>query len=238
MVLCICWAIKRKEIVMKKKAFTLIELIIVIGIITILAGIISPSLHSILWRAKVTSMGISLSVLDSSLLSYYLEYRQYPGQADPTLMDTTKYGSGATVLVHGLFTDSTKDPDFPRDMWLEYGKTEIYDEQDDPAWGDREIIVDSLQSMAILYYPSRLGAKDFDQYVVDDNTTFWDGNWTDEDGAPKDFKDYISDYRFGPTLPVPKNSGRYILICAGEDGIYGTKDDITNFTAPAIRSIK
>lgn len=65
-------------------AFTLVELLVVIGIIAILAGIIGVSVGSAIKaakRAKSTSMAVQLQ---TSMQSYYTEYSVYPAVTTAT----------------------------------------------------------------------------------------------------------------------------------------------------------
>jgi prepilin-type N-terminal cleavage/methylation domain-containing protein len=69
-------------------AFTLVELLVVIGIIAILAGIIGVSVGSAIKaakRAKSTSMAVQLQ---TSIQSYYTEYSVYPVPAGAATGDT------------------------------------------------------------------------------------------------------------------------------------------------------
>jgi type II secretory pathway pseudopilin PulG len=54
--------------------------------------------------------------------------------------------------------------------------------------------------------------------------------WNPLSGTVSTFYDYITDWRASTTdFAVPHKPDSYLLISAGNDGLYGTDDDITNF---------
>jgi type IV pilus assembly protein PilE len=71
---------QQKENVMhhaKNKGFTLVELMIVIAIIGILAGIAIPGYTSYVARGKIVEAGIGLSAFRTSMEQYYQDQRTY-----------------------------------------------------------------------------------------------------------------------------------------------------------------
>ncbi|MBI9017390.1 MAG: prepilin-type N-terminal cleavage/methylation domain-containing protein [Phycisphaerae bacterium] len=93
---------------------------------------------------------------------------------------------------------------------------------------------------AILYFKARKsGALSGQIYNIDDNVVFAGSTFDSLKGKgfnfsadDRDFYEFILDGKTGvlgqPTAR-PYNKDTYILIAAGTDGIYGTKDDICNF---------
>ncbi|MCA9444785.1 MAG: prepilin-type N-terminal cleavage/methylation domain-containing protein, partial [Candidatus Omnitrophica bacterium] len=61
-----------------KRAFTLIELLIVIAIILILVAIALPNFADALLRSKVTKVMADHRALKTALESYQTDYRDYP----------------------------------------------------------------------------------------------------------------------------------------------------------------
>jgi type IV pilus assembly protein PilA len=66
------------NILKSKKGFTLIELMIVIGIIGILAGIVMPKINGMQQKAKNTAIASLASSIRTSLEIYYAENSGYP----------------------------------------------------------------------------------------------------------------------------------------------------------------
>ena len=67
----------------KKKAFTLIELLTVIGIIGVLATIAVPKYIDLLEKANLAATLGNLSAIRSALSVYYATYLEYPRSIDP-----------------------------------------------------------------------------------------------------------------------------------------------------------
>lgn len=62
-----------------RRAFTLVELLVVIGIITILIGILIPVVGKVRTAARNASTASFISQLSSAIDAYYQDYRSYPG---------------------------------------------------------------------------------------------------------------------------------------------------------------
>jgi len=74
------------------KAFTLIELLIVVAIIAILAAIAVPNFLEAQTRAKVARVGSDMRSVATGLESYVVDHNKYPPDAtDAGLLGTTRY---------------------------------------------------------------------------------------------------------------------------------------------------
>jgi prepilin-type N-terminal cleavage/methylation domain-containing protein len=60
------------------RAFTLIELLTVIAIIALLAGLLFPAIKSAMLKAEVTKAQVQISNLQTAIKSYYTEYGRWP----------------------------------------------------------------------------------------------------------------------------------------------------------------
>src|SRR5213082_2290049 len=78
----------------RKAAFTLAELLLVIVIIVILAGLTFPAFQSVLERAKKVQAKNDLTQIVTAVNAFYTEYGRYPTTVKSG--DAT-YGSGATA---------------------------------------------------------------------------------------------------------------------------------------------
>ena len=62
---------------MKKQKFTLIDLLVVIAIIAILAGMLLPALNKARQKGHVASCQANLKQLGNGLVQYSMEYNDY-----------------------------------------------------------------------------------------------------------------------------------------------------------------
>lgn len=75
----------------KRSGFTLIEIILVVVIIGILAGIAIPSINGKADRAKISAGRANISTLDTAISEYQMMNGEYPSSLDD-LLDDTKGG--------------------------------------------------------------------------------------------------------------------------------------------------
>ncbi len=272
-------------------AFSLVELLVVIGIIVLLASIALPTLTAVKEHAKATATAAILNSLDSALETYRAESklgREYP----PSFWDMsngTPYNSspdnkvafGAQTLLWGLagadllgtpgwpdlttglprmgngtsggedqlyYIDPNGDPFYPRyGPFFDISKMKIRRPADigitvgssvggTPGDSSSPVLVDYFD-MPILYYNRDASHRDVQMYKPSDNIGFLDAS-RDTIHADLAFYKYIVDKRaYDPDnpsaslspIPVPHNRDTYLLISAGPDRKYGTRDDVTNF---------
>jgi type II secretion system protein G len=104
---------------MKKKAFTLVELILVITILGILAALVMPTFQGNIATAKESAAKSDLMAFRTQIELYKLQHNQYPpGYANGagTSVDTMALQLIGTTTVTGLASPST----IPTDPFL-YG---------------------------------------------------------------------------------------------------------------------
>ncbi len=88
----------------RKAAFTLAELLLVIVIIVILAGLIFPVFQGVLERAKKLQAKNDLTQIVTAVNAFYTEYGRYPTSA--TTDATATYGPGGSTTENGgLFNE-------------------------------------------------------------------------------------------------------------------------------------
>ncbi len=78
----------------RQQAFSLIELLIVVTIIMILAGLLLPALRGVRERAKAVACLANLKDIGSALLLYEQEYSEFPGRAPTNTKELYGYGVG------------------------------------------------------------------------------------------------------------------------------------------------
>jgi prepilin-type N-terminal cleavage/methylation domain-containing protein len=76
------------------EAFTLLELLVVVAVIAVLAGLLFPAVQSVLERAKKVQAKNDLTQIVTAVNAFYTEYGRYPTTV--TSGDAT-YGPGATA---------------------------------------------------------------------------------------------------------------------------------------------
>jgi prepilin-type N-terminal cleavage/methylation domain-containing protein len=75
------------------EAFTLLELLVVIAVIAVLAGLLFPSVQSVLERAKKVQATNDLTQIVTAVNAFYTEYGRYPTTVTG---GDANYGPGAT----------------------------------------------------------------------------------------------------------------------------------------------
>ena len=64
---------------MKKRGFTILELLIVVIIISILSAVAIPSLEGMVWRARLAEVYATFSSIARAKEAYFTEYNTYEG---------------------------------------------------------------------------------------------------------------------------------------------------------------
>jgi prepilin-type N-terminal cleavage/methylation domain-containing protein len=78
----------------RARAFTLLELMVVIAIIVVLAGLLFPAVQSVLERAKKVQAKNDVTQIVIAVNAFYTEYGKYP--LSPTTPNDTSYGTSTT----------------------------------------------------------------------------------------------------------------------------------------------
>jgi len=74
----------------RKEAFTLVELLITIGIIVIIAGVAVPQVAGYINRSKSARAKMDLSTISTAVKCFYTDWGEYPATLDDLLgMDST-----------------------------------------------------------------------------------------------------------------------------------------------------
>ena len=93
-----------KLVLKKAHGFTLMELMIVIAILAILAGIVAPRMLSQLDQANVTAAKAQINSFKTAITSYKIKYKKYPSSLDELINNSGSIN----------FLDATT---VPKDPW-------------------------------------------------------------------------------------------------------------------------
>ena len=204
------WIEQRRRPSPVPRGFTLVELLVVIVIITLLMGILVPTVQSVLRTMQQTEAKARLESLSRSVdLWYKVNNNHYPGQVNPAVLDNNQM-TGSELLARALFTKTKDDGSevFPAStQYADFSGGGLFDYELGGTTHEN-VLSDGLPTpMPILYYPSRLGegnfkASDNDELVTDDTK--------------------------GGSFGNVSGGGPYLLLSAGADRLYYTADDITS----------
>ena len=218
--------------------FTLVELLVVIGIIVLLVGIMAPAVMTAGRLIQALKSHRRIAELSQGALGFQKDKGYFPGQRGFAKDADGNDYTGSQQLAYELFgPDLTKPNTYYASCMLHTNnsKSDLFDPFLVSDKYAQKALPDSISDrygvkpMAILYFPARRGAAAKDQYVQNDNTpylvssTLGDGSFDAWLGGS--FTTYIKDTRLG----VPYNQNRFIMIAAGMDRKYGTDDDKKNF---------
>ncbi len=122
----------------KNKAFTLIELLIVIAIILILIAIALPNFLEAQIRARVTKATGELRSIGIALEVYYLDWGYYPGESESTWSEQSENEKGLRRLTtpNSYITSIPEDP-FPDKLNAGYDVGELRYYYGGGCWTDQ-----------------------------------------------------------------------------------------------------
>ena len=218
------------------KAFTIVELLVVVAIIALLVGIMVPAVQKAFKAAKDGVVKTQFHNIDVGLTLFKQEAGDYPPSSGGGK-------HGAQLLCDFLVGEDLRgyDPtgnygsaDPRRGPYIKLETGSFF------PWNGTYVLK-CQWGTPILYYVAASGATlttPIDQiYDATDNDGFITAytNHTVIDpladpgtGAYEDFYEYITNPQISGE-PLPYNTDTFILVSAGEDGIYGNDDDIVNF---------
>ena len=102
----------------KNKAFTLIELLIVVGVIGILTGVVITVINPkrLQGKARDAVRIKDLSIIKGALEQYYSEHNEYPPESSVVFGNPLTDATGNTIYLKSL----PHDPKYPDSSWNDY----------------------------------------------------------------------------------------------------------------------
>jgi prepilin-type N-terminal cleavage/methylation domain-containing protein len=281
----------------KKSAFTLVELLAVLGIIAILVALLIPALTMVRKMAKETQQKAQITTIEMGLTAFRNDYGDYPpSHGYDSSGNPDYYYCGAQTLAEALvgwdlmgfhpksawkadgkdkdggdtaYTGATGTPDeieanlkARKGPYLELATADAFKLGDlftntssfkpynfviCDVFGVKSVTIGKKTVKAgapILYYKANTSSKTIDSTESDPKKKIY--NYMDNIYFVRDVKEgvnplasgtsgsffyeYIGDPKVSTTtIKWPSRPDSYLLISAGSDGLYGTRDDICNF---------
>lgn len=231
--------------------FTLVEMLVVIGMIAVLAAIIVPAVGTAMRHARRTRMAADLQTIASALEVYKQDNGDYPrvnsGPPNPVtgaqVLCRALYGPGnAAQDGHDGFGFAVRQGGQVFGPYLRVGQFKIGDPNapDSATPNPLEMCLLDGNNKPILYYPARPGPVIL-AGTINGASTFISGgsqsvfNFTDNYLAPP--KDYVSNSQFMAVMgdldldgkimasETAASTGPFVLWTAGPDGKFGPPDD-------------
>lgn len=140
---------------LRQAGFTLVEVIVVLAVILLLAGIAVPMVDSYIKDAQRARAKSEVKVLGAAIMSFYKDLGVYPGRNSSGTDNTLRVlGSGAALPASNPFTNSTT-----WNSWLlnaSYGDT-----------FDNHLIENTPQGAAAQAYPTTGERRWYGPYLAD-----------------------------------------------------------------------
>jgi len=227
------------------RAFTLVELLVVMLIIGLLAAILTPTIASILQQGYLAKSTARADSLSQGADQYRHDTGDYPGQAKPDeFLTGSDYDyTGSQVLaahLFGLYDEEDSNPyavfddgvipeDNPeKGLYAPLGEDilqTVYDVSDTPVY---LTIVDCFpKAHPVAYYMSH-PVPGVEQYQLDQNAAYTG----DQQSTQDRFELMITDPRFADDYfedPPAIRDGMFLLISPGADGDWFGEDDVRNW---------
>ena len=240
-----------------RKAFTIVELLVVVAIIALLVDIMVPAVQHALDVAKNTvvktqlhdiSVGLEMFMHESEAGNGYYPESYSPDKSGAQLLSDAMMGRD----LRGYDPEGMDDPFQARRRLGPYIKRETVEfrEYGGPSTTDAlDYVMECKWGSAILYYRADPGASTTDsvlefydpvdnaQFVIDYTGRGIDGtrpnSLVDPDYNYQSFWSYVLPGRYEDGMDnwnaLPYNYDSFLLITAGKDRIYGNEDDVNNF---------
>lgn len=95
----------------RERGLTLVELMVVIVLIGLLAGVVTTAVFPVLFKGKATVAANQIKVFDEAIRFYYLQHSRYPDTLEELIQPDPE---------HGYENGYLETDELPLDPWNEY----------------------------------------------------------------------------------------------------------------------
>lgn len=243
--------------IFRPAGFTLLEMLVVIGIIVVLIGILYPIINRALRGGEVSRLRMDLQTISLALEQYKSDHGDYPRDIDAGLTAAPQSNyRGAILLTKAMIAladeadDGAPGPGFRRRaqgrVFGPYLKPESFrianpdGSSIDPSSAayDYAVMMDPYER-PILYFPGRASIPDLTQAEMFVNDGPGAGGKPLYDQLDNEIlplaamREMLGDRETVDGAigagETAAHTGPFLLWSAGPDGEFGTEDDVTNF---------
>jgi len=221
-----------------RNAFTLVELLVVVGIIAVLAALLTPAVMRARSTARNAAIKVEIDMLHMALMNYKNEYGSFPPAFSAPVAGgpsarhiqrlfprcttvLTQVGSGTMtpqIAIGKWLKGYTSDPTLP--ITGAGGRKRLYDFDQSRLTAEDAYAPPGQPLSPYVYIDSAnyFASGTIPLFTVDTNTYF--AHRVPTAAASTVFNN--------PAQPA-FNPDTFQILCAGVDGVFGTDDDLSNF---------
>ncbi len=237
--------LEKEPTVTRRGGFTLVELLAVIMIIALLAGLLTPAVMRARNSARNAAIKAEIDMLHMAIMNYKNEYGSFPPAADP---NPKLVASPTAKHLQRLFPRcvattqlaTANDPITPMNAlvsWLSGYRNDPQNPMINPATPgvpatDRKKLFDFDQTrlVGVTYTPA--GKKGSPYVYIDSASYVVSGaipQWSLTGGTYFPLRQPNAAGAMNDLNQPAFNADTFQILCAGQDEEFGTEDDISNF---------
>ena len=216
----------------RRSAFTLVELLVVIGIIAILAALVTPAVMRAQASARNAAIKAEIDMLHMAIMNYKNEYGGFP-----PCVSGTGPNSLAGKHVQRIFPRSTPNPDSRSPdnaivRWLKGYSSDPTDPFGSVSGSTRDKLFDfdaSRLTTSDQYYPAGKSASPYLYFNSGTSSVAYGTLASPNQLVLTSSGTYSPQIQALATGTNFFNPDTFQILCAGRDEQFGTEDDLSNF---------